>query len=130
MIPTKTIKQSVFIKTSPHDVYEVIMDEVKHAKLTKSTAIVSRKIGGEFSIYGGELTGKNLELEEDKEIVQFWRAHDWPKGHFSTVAFTLEKVKGGTRIVFVQDGVPDQHVKDITAGWKLYYWDPMKKMLE
>lgn len=106
------------------------MDEQKHAKLTKSKAIVSRKIGGEFSIYDGELMGKNLELEDDKKIVQFWRANNWPKGHFSTIAFTLEKVKNGTRINFVQDGVPDPLVKDVAEGWKTYYWNPMKKMLE
>ena len=130
MVKTQTITQTVLIKAPPHDVFELIMDEEKHGKLTHSKAVVSRKIGGEFSIYDGELTGKNLELELDKKIVQFWRASDWPKGHFSTIAFNLEKVKNGTRINFVQDGVPDEFVKEISDGWKTYYWDPMKKMLE
>ena len=36
---TKTVKQTVTFKASPHDVYEALMDSKKHAKFTGDKAI-------------------------------------------------------------------------------------------
>jgi len=87
---------------------------------------------GKFSIYGGGLSGKNLELVKDKKIVQAWRAdmHEWPKNYFSKATFVLRKIKGGTRLTFTQTGVPVASFKGINQGWHDHYWEPMKSMLE
>ena len=55
------IEQSVIFKASPHAVYEALLDSAQHAVLTGDAAIISREIGGEFSTYGGYITGKNWE---------------------------------------------------------------------
>jgi len=39
-------------------------------------------------------------------------------------------MKDGARLTFTQSGVPDQHYRDISQGWRDYYWKPMKEMLE
>ena len=75
---TKTIRQSVTFRATPHEVYEAIMDSKKHSELTGSQVRMSRKIGGKFSIYGGDIEGVNLELVPDQKIVQSWRYSDWP----------------------------------------------------
>ena len=84
VIKTKTIEQSVSIKASPQEVYEAFMDSKKHSKFTESKARISREIGGKFSIFEGDLEGKNLELIQDKKIVQSWRSNEegWPKTHY------------------------------------------------
>jgi uncharacterized protein YndB with AHSA1/START domain len=74
---TKTVKQSVTIKVSPHDVYEALMDSRKHAQFTGDKASISRKVGGKFSVFDGYSEGTNLELIQDTKIVQAWRASDW-----------------------------------------------------
>ena len=127
---TKTIRQSATFKVSPHEIYEALMDSKKHAAFTGDTAKISRKVGGKFAVYGGELTGTNLELTPDKKIVQAWRCEmgGWPKGHFSKATFALSKVKGGTKLIFTQTGVPSSVAKDITHGWSEYYWQPMQAM--
>lgn len=43
---TKTIKQTIFFKAEPHDVYEALMDSKKHSKFTGDKAVISRKEGG------------------------------------------------------------------------------------
>lgn len=128
---TKLLRQSVTIYASPHDVYEALMDSKKHTKFTGQKAVVSRKVGGKFVVYGG-LSGVNLELAPDKKIVQSWRCEmeDWPKGHHSKITFSLKKVKGGTRLSFTQSGLPVKSYKPMQQGWKQYYWEPMKAMLE
>ena len=127
---TKTIRQSVTFRSSPHVIYEMLMDSRKHAKFTGEKAGVSRKIGGKFTAYTGYINGVNLDLVQDKKIVQSWRGSDWPEGHYSKVTYSLGKVKGGTRLTFRQSGVPEPHYEDINQCWRDYYWYPMREMLE
>jgi activator of HSP90 ATPase len=127
---TKTIRQSVRFKASPHEIYEMLMDSRRHAKFTGEKARISRKIGGKFTAYGGYIEGINLNLMADRKIVQSWRGSDWPKGHFSRASFYLKKIKDGTQLIFTQSGVPDPYYRDINQGWRDYYWKPMKEMLE
>ncbi len=126
----KTIKQSVTIKASPHEVYEALMDSKKHAEFTGGDAEISREVGGKFTAYDGYAEGTNIELVPDKKIVQTWRASDWTPGHYSEVTYSLEDVDGKTRLVFTQTGVPDEQYEDVSQGWRDFYWKPMKKMLE
>ena len=131
-IKTKTVRQSVTFRASPHKIYEMLMDSRKHSKFTGGKARISRKVGGRFSIFDGGLHGTNLKLVRDKKVVQSWRCamKGWPKHHFSKTTFALKKTKKGTRLVFTQSGVPASFYKDIYNGWKEYYWQPMKEMLK
>jgi len=126
----RTIRQSTTFKSSPNEVYELLMDSRKHSKFTGAKASISRKVGGKFSVYGKYIQGINLELVPARRIVQVWRGSDWPKGWYSIASFSLQKVKGGTRLVFTQIGVPDREYKGINQGWRDYYWKPMKEILE
>ncbi|MDD8017378.1 MAG: SRPBCC family protein [Bacteroidota bacterium] len=126
---TKTIRQKVSIKSTAHEVYELLMDSKKHAQFSRGAAKVSRKVGGKFSVYDNYATGKNLELVQDKKIVQTWHASDWEEGHYSTVTFLLQETNTGCIITFVQEGVPEDQFSSIKQGWIDFYWNPMKKML-
>ncbi len=126
----KTIRQIVTIKATPRAVYEALMDSRRHARFSGAPARISRKSGGRFTAYGSYISGVNLELVPGKRIVQLWRSQGWPKYHYSTVVYALTKVKGGTRLTFTQEGVPDNDYKDKSSGWVSHYWQPMKAMLE
>lgn len=127
---TKSIKQTITFKASPRDVYEALMDSKKHAKFTGGPAKISRNIGGKFSVFDGYASGKNIELVQDKKIVQTWRASDWDESDLSEVTFILTPKKNGTILSFLQKNVPLQHLSAIKQGWVDYYWNPMKEMLE
>ena len=127
---TKTIHQTVTFKATSHDIYETLMDSKKHSQLTGSKAQISKKVGAKFSIYEGEIQGVNLELVPDRKIVQSWRYSDWPEGHYSKATFLLEESKGVTKLTFTQTEVPEELYQDVAQGWRDYYWQPMKEMLE
>jgi activator of HSP90 ATPase len=126
---TKTIRQSVTFKASPKTIYEMLMDSRKHAAFTGSKARISRKVGGKFTAYDDYISGTNLELVPNKKIVQSWRGNDWPEGHFSQATFAFKAVKGGTRLTFIQTGVPAEQYEGIKKGWIEFYWEPMKAVL-
>ena len=123
----KTIIQTVHISAKPQEVYEVFVDAKKHGEFTGAKVKFDAKVGGKFDIWGGELTGENVEFVKGKKIVQKWRASDWPEGHFSDLTINLESENDETRLVLVQEYVPDDKADEIDDGWHEYYWKPMNE---
>jgi activator of HSP90 ATPase len=122
----KTIRQTALIRgATPHDIYETILDPKLHSKLAQQPTTVSRRVGGAFKV-GHDLEGKQLTLTKDRRIVQTWRANNWPKGTYSKATFALVRAPGGTRISFTQTGVPDEFYGEISSGWRMYYWNPLR----
>lgn len=125
------IRQTVTFKATPDVVYGLLMSSKGHSAVTGEKAVVDPGIGGKTSAYGGYISAKNIELVVGRRIVQAWRATDWPKGHWSTVEWTLVPTgKGGCKMVFVHSDVPADQVASIRDGWVEYYWDPIKAYLK
>lgn len=132
MKKSRVIEQEIIMKSTPHEIYEAFMDSKTHSKFTESKAVISREIGGNFSIFEGDINGKNVELIQDKKIVQTWRGEgkNWPKGYYSTITLILESTDKGTVIQFKHEGVPDGAYESVKEGWENYYWEPLKELLE
>lgn len=126
---TSTIKQGAMMPGTPHEVFELWMDEKKHAGFTKGEAKISRQVGGSFVTFDGWASGKNVEIVKDQKVVQTWRGEDWPAGHYSTLTLALQPTHGGTKLMFTQVDVPTAVAKDVAEGWRQYYWGPMKRAL-
>ncbi|VVB99909.1 Activator of Hsp90 ATPase -like protein [uncultured archaeon] len=125
-----TIVQSVFFRAKPGDVFSALMDSAKHSEFTNSKCSIGKKAGDGFSAYDGYATGKNIEIVQNKKIVQSWRASDWPEGVFSEVKFILKSGKGGTLLSFSQEGMPEGVSGEIAKGWKDFYWQPLAEYLK
>ncbi len=127
---TKTIRQSVSLRSPPHAVFEALLDSRRHSDFTGDRARISRKVGGTFSTFGGYASGKNLKIERDKVLVQSWRTTDFEDEEpDSTITFRFSKEGKGTRLSFVQSGVPDRLAADLAQGWRDFYWGPLKAYL-
>jgi activator of HSP90 ATPase len=84
-------------------------------------------VGGKFSAWDGYITGKNVELEKGKKIVQEWKTTEWPKGYdTSKLELTLKKVKNGTEITMIHSNVPEEQATELTEGWNQFYWTPLR----
>jgi activator of HSP90 ATPase len=127
---TITIRETITIDARPHDVYEMLMDETKHAQLTRGSACISREIGGTISTNNGYSNGRVIELVPGSKIVQSWSAADWPKHLSSTITINLFFISGKTKLSFVQQGVPAHQYEDIKSWWRDHYWHPIKNILE
>jgi len=124
---SQVIKQNVTLDARPSVIFEALMDSKKHSAFTGAPAKVSRKVGGEFSHHGGHIGGVNVDIIENKLIVQAWRPKGWAKGTWSLATFSLALVKGGkTKLSFTHQGVPAAQIKSITSGWKAHYSQPLK----
>jgi activator of HSP90 ATPase len=128
---TKSIKQTVTFDTTPGEIYDLIMDQKKHAAFTGSKVTMSTKVNGKFNVFDGYCHGYNIELIKGEKIVQAWHfAEDgWPDDHFSICTFELEKKDNKTKLKFVQTDVPEHKVDSLKDGWKQFYWKAMKAYL-
>jgi activator of HSP90 ATPase len=122
------IKQAVFFKAAPKEVYDALLDPKKHSAFTGSPATTSAKVGATFTAWGGYIAGKNLELVRGRKIVQEWKTTEWPDGYpVSRLEFTLTAKKGGTELKMVHSKVPAEQAADYASGWKSAYWDPLNE---
>ena len=123
-----TIKQKVVIPATPEQVYEAYMDAKKHSAFTGSKATCNPKVGGRFTAWDGYISGKNLELERGKRIVQEWITTDWPQGAPpSRLELTFRKTKDSTEISLVQSNAPQEQTDELAEGWNEFYWKPLKE---
>lgn len=128
---TVAIRQRITIRNAtPQQVYDVLMDSRKHSRLTGSAARIGRKVGDSFIAGDGWISGRNVELEPGRRIVQDWRGDEpgWPAGHFSSLKIVLTPAPNGTFLVMYHSRVPARYLAMVRDGWWRYYWDPLQKL--
>jgi len=128
---TESIKQTVTFNAPSKVIYNMLMDQQKHAEFTGTSVIMSAQENGKFSIFDGYCHGRNIELIEGEKIVQAWNFKEdgWPDDHYSVCTFNLKTTGNQTKLVFLQTGVPKPKVESLKEGWKQFYWKPMKEYL-
>ncbi len=124
-----SLRDEVEFKASSQRIYEILLDSKQFAAFTGLPADIDPKAGGAFSMFGGLIVGRNVELVEDQRIVQAWRPTHWDPGVFSIVRFQLQPQSSGTRVVLDHTGFPEGNFDHLDAGWKEHYWGPLTKYL-
>jgi activator of HSP90 ATPase len=90
---------------------------------------ISGEVGGAFTLFGGYITGRQIELTPDARLVQVWRAGRWAPGDYSLVKFTLADEGAATRLVFDHTGFPPAEAASLARGWRSHYWAPLARYL-
>ena len=132
----------MILKANPARVYDALTDAHKFQQVMLLSAAVksgaehlttpaeiSREAGGPFTLFGGHISGRNIELIPNERIVQAWRAANWGIGIYSIARFELAKDRAGTRLVFDHTGFPVGKAAHLAAGWRGNYWEPLAKFL-
>ncbi len=68
----KDFKKYFFIPAPPEDIYLALTNPNTIHLWSGDKAEMSTEPGSEFSLWDGSITGKNLEFESGKKIVQEW----------------------------------------------------------
>jgi len=138
----EAIHQTPAFKAGRKRVYRALTDAAQFHQLTQlgeaagsdmaagsHPTEISPHVGGAFTLFGGHIEGRHVELVPDRRIVQAWRASDWPAGVYSIARFELADDGAGTRLVFDHTGFPVGQAEHLAAGWKAHYWVPLRKLL-
>ena len=128
------IHQEVAIKATRARVYRALTDanqfkSVTQLSLPGASTEISPEVGGAFSLFGGQILGRHIEMVPDVRLVQAWREKSWTPGVYSIVRFQLSDEGSGTRLVFDHTGFPEGAAGHLAIGWKSHYWEPLQKYL-
>lgn len=126
---TNVIQQSVeFERTTPEELFGVLMDPRKHSEIIKAEVKISWKEGDAFSAFDGMVTGKNLIIVPNKMTVHSWRGTVWKADELDSIVIMMfTSTKRGAKIDLVHANVPEHFVQ--VEKWKDLYWEPMKVYL-
>jgi activator of HSP90 ATPase len=139
---SEAIRQEVTLDASPQRVYQALTSTKDFDSITrlsdaaalldaagaKPTAI-STEVGGSFTLFGGYITGRHLEMLPNERLVQAWRAGSWKAGGFSIAGFYLTAEAGKTKLTFEHRGFPNGNGVSLAHGWHAHYWAPLAKFL-
>jgi activator of HSP90 ATPase len=124
-----SLHQEIELKAPPQRIYEILLDSKQFAAFTGMPATIDTAAGGAFSMFGGMIVGRNVELIPSQRIVQAWRPTHWEPGVYSVVKFELKPQGSGTTLILDHTGFPEGEYDSLFKGWGLRYWDPLKKYL-
>ena len=115
----KTFKKSFKINAEPSDIYSAVTNPYTIELWSGYKAIMSEMPNSEFSLWEGDITGKNLEFIKDKKIVQEWYFGD--QSEKSIVTITIHPDKDNSVVTVEHTNIPDEDFADIADGWREYY---------
>jgi activator of HSP90 ATPase len=138
----ESIHQQAALQASRKRVYEALTDTKQFNQVTELSAAmrsgmslatapthIDPQAGGAFSLFGGYIVGRQVELVPNERIVQAWRVARWDPGVYSIARYELTEQGAGTLIIFDHTGFPKGEAEHLAAGWKANYWEPLGKFL-
>jgi len=127
---SRSIRQTVKFKdVSAEDLFDIYMDTEKHSAAVKSTAAISKDVGGKFWVFGKNgLKGKNLHLVPKRMVVQTWRSNLFGRSDpDSVLTLTFLDTNDGAKIDLFHVNVPDNLYDNTNNGWKKMYWSSWRE---
>jgi len=115
----KSFKKTFKINAEPSDIYSAVTNPYTIELWSGYPALMSTEAGSEFSLWEGDITGKNLEFVQDKKIVQEWYFGD--QSEKSIVTITITPDRENSQVTVEHSNIPDEEFNDIAEGWREFY---------
>lgn len=119
----KDYKNYYIITAAPEEIYIALTNPATLQLWTGEVAEMSTEPGSEFALWEGSITGKNLEFETGKKIVQEWYFGEQKEP--SVVTLLLHVHKQGTSVELRHSNIPDRDYQDIVDGWNDVYFNSL-----
>jgi activator of HSP90 ATPase len=125
----KNLKKIYTLHSTPEFIFKALTNPLTIEIWSGSSAVMEPIAGTEFSLWDGDITGKNLEIIENKKLVQQWYFEG--EEYESIVTILLEATsKSTTRLELLHTNIPEEAFENIAEGWDKYYIKPLKLLVE
>ncbi|PRD46894.1 SRPBCC domain-containing protein [Sphingobacterium haloxyli] len=115
----KNFKKYYIVAAPPEDIYKALTTEITIRLWTGDAVEIEPREGGEFSMWDGAITGKFIQLDPHKKIVQQWYFGEQEEA--SIVTIKLHEDRRGTSFEVQHTNIPDEAYEDIVEGWNDTY---------
>jgi len=124
----KDFKKYYIVSTTPDMLYLALTNPTIIQLWSGDEAVMEATPNTEFSLWSGDICGKNLEFEPNKKIVQEWYFGEQEQP--SIVTILLHEHKQGTSVELRQTNIPDEDYDDIVEGWNGQYFGALQDFYE
>lgn len=118
----KTFKKYYTLPASPDQVYKALTTAITIQLWTGAPAVMSTEVGSEFSLWEGDIVGRNLEFEENKKIVQNWYFEGATDESIVTIKIHEGKKNDSSSVELIHTNIPDEDYASFAEGWDEYYF--------
>jgi activator of HSP90 ATPase len=115
----KTFKKTFKINAEPSDIYSALTNPYTIELWSGYPAVMSTEPGSEFSIWDGDIAGRNLEFIPDKKILQEWYFGE--QAEKSIVSISINPDRDNSMVTVEHTNIPDEDFADISEGWREFY---------
>ena len=115
----KDFKKYYILSATPEEVFAALTNPATIQLWSGDPAVMSTEPGSEFSLWEGNIEGKNLEFEKDKKIVQQWYFGDQEQESIVTIKLFPDRNK--TSLELRHTNIPDADYENIVDGWNNVY---------
>lgn len=117
---TSSVSHEEDIECGPDDLFSAFTVRERFSAFTQSNCEIEPVVGKPISLCNGYLTGKILEIEENKKIVMEMRQANWDEDIVSKVNidFKFKPDAGATKLMVTQGGVPKSKIGECADRWK------------
>ena len=122
----KEIKRYYTIGADPKDVYNALTNKRMLEIWTGEDVVMELEPNTEFSLWGGSISGINLEFEPNKKIVQQWFFGDDEEP--SIVSIKIHPHKKGTSVELRHSNIPEEAYENISEGWDEDYFGALNEL--
>ena len=116
----KDFKKYYIIPAQPQEVYLALTNPATIQLWTGAIAEMSTVPESEFSLWDGNIVGKNIEFETSKKIVQEWYFGEQEPP--SIVTIKLHAHKHGCSAELLHTNIPDEAYAEMVNGWNENYF--------
>ncbi|HEX7367871.1 MAG TPA: SRPBCC domain-containing protein [Pelobium sp.] len=121
-------KKYFTLPAPPEEVYLALTIPLSIKLWSGAEAEMSTKANSEFSLFDGDIVGKNLEFEENKKIVQQWYFEGQDEA--SIVTMKLHEHKKGCSVELLHTNIPDEVYDEFVDGWETSYFGELYEFFD
>lgn len=123
----KTLVKKYAIEAPLEDVFTALTDRHHIEEWSGDIADMDARTGGKFSLWNGNIVGKNIEVSKNK-ILQEWKEETWDE--YSRVSMKLYENGNATYVELLHKDIPGETFSHIGEGWDDYFFGPLKEYVE
>ena len=123
----KTIKQTHTINAPVEEVFIALVNPLTIELWSGYTAKMEKIPGSEFSIFDGDIEGKNIDFIENEMVKQEWYFGEENPPSIVTIKLRGTKKNDKTEVELIHENVPESEFDEMELGWKRYYWGAIKE---
>jgi len=126
----KDFKKYYTILAPTEEIYLALTIPLSIKLWSGAEAEMSTEPDSEFSLFDGDIIGKNLEFVEGKKIVQQWYFEGQEEASIVTMKIHEGKSKTSSSVELQHTNIPDDVYDEFVDGWNTSYFGELYEFFD